>query len=220
MTALMTEAEAELWLDSPIVRHVSRHYSPADTLELLEGVHLYCTELEDKFPGVPFRQILSSHESPSPWPTLRTLARTGTSPESLAVVFGRFEFRKEPTVEGSRSRFDTVTPEFLSDIQRLGASRTALSDAGYGQTASDNMHFAHMASLSDADLRLIWGGDKRIRERHQKQDMWDEIVRLVICEDETLTAVAERFASSPATISKICIAFLYQLWVATEGRLP
>ena len=51
------------WLDHPIVRHARAHLDgDATPLDLLEGTLGVMLELEARFPGLPFGQVLSAAE--------------------------------------------------------------------------------------------------------------------------------------------------------------
>jgi len=217
---VMTEDEAKLWLDGPIVRHVRASYGPKDVLELLEGVHLVCTELEERFPGIPFRNILSTSEVASPWETLRALRGASVAADTIAAVLGRFTYVKPTSAPGVAARFDTYTDEFMADICVHGHDRHVLEDHGYTFGMAQDMHFAWKLAQPDAVLLAGYAGRQAVRRRLEKQPDWDEMVRLVICEDLPMRDAAVRANTSTATLSKVCLAFLYQLWLATERALP
>lgn len=221
MTATMTPEQADLWLDSPLVRYVRDTYRPADTLELLEGLHLVCSELEDRYPGLPFRQIISTAQSPSPWPTLRALAANpDVSATDICTLFERYSYRKPAPSPGAYGRFEGMTGDYFAAVQEHGHSVKHLRSIGYGVTPANDMNFAWWWNLPDAELFELHSGEKRCRRRLEMQDAYDELVRMVICDDIPIAHVAPTFGVKPATASKICGAFLFQLWLATEGRLP
>lgn len=217
----MTPEQTELWLDSPLLRYVRSTYRPADTLELLEGLHLVCTELEDRYPGLPFTQIVSTADAPSPWPTLRALhANPGVSSDDICTLFERYSYIKPPKDHNGYGRFETVTAAWLEAVRDLGYSKKALARAGYGDTACHEMHFAWWMSKDDGTVLDTHHGAKRCRQRLDMQDVWDETVRLVIAEDLDLPSAGVRTGTTAPTVKKVCKAFLFQLWQATEGRLP
>jgi hypothetical protein len=84
------EGSMTQWLDHPIVRH-ARHNLPRDAsaLDLMEGTLRVMMELEARFPGVPFADILSAAEVETDVDTSRlraTFEAAGVSKEDMLIL--------------------------------------------------------------------------------------------------------------------------------------
>jgi hypothetical protein len=128
----VTKREVEDWLDNPLVKRafesVPDETPLLDVLEkLLETLH----GLEDRFPGVPFRTILSAHEpSPDRLRIIGTLRRTGATDEDIQLVFGNC---------GVIPTDADLVDEKAFEMVAAGATTQDLIDAGYTRTAAENI---------------------------------------------------------------------------------
>jgi hypothetical protein len=133
------------WLDNPLVRRAYQQ-SPEDATlldvldKLLETMH----ELEDRFPGVPFRDILSAPESGrSRMQIVATLRKTGASEDDIALVFGEMK----PFI------WDNVDDDAF-ELVRQGKTHAELVELGYSPTAATNI-LAVRFPLSVAERQAV-----------------------------------------------------------------
>jgi hypothetical protein len=103
--------EVQAWLDHPIVRH-ARGSLPVDAqpLDLLEATLGVMLELERRFPGIPFGELLGATDTDVDTSTLRArLARAGVSTEDMALVVPDMQSRRkysEAQLGVLRSKFE------------------------------------------------------------------------------------------------------------------
>lgn len=83
----MTDTINPSWFDHPIVRRSARQLPPGSSvLDLLEATHATMTELEDRFPGMPFAEILSGSDVPHPTTVAATLLERGARPSDVRLI--------------------------------------------------------------------------------------------------------------------------------------
>lgn len=75
----------QVWLDNPIVAAAARRQRNPDLLSLFVSLHGVLHDLEDRFPGVPFRTLLST-SADRPANFIETLEAAGCDPDDIAIV--------------------------------------------------------------------------------------------------------------------------------------
>lgn len=78
--------DMEVWLSNPIVASAARRQRHPNVLSLFESLHSVLHDLEDRFPGVPFRTLLSTSSSDRPANFVEVLAEAGCDPDDIAIV--------------------------------------------------------------------------------------------------------------------------------------
>ena len=78
--------DMKVWLDNPIVAAAARRQRHPNVLSLFESLHTVLHDLEDRFPGVPFRTLLSTSASDRPANFIETLHAVGCDPDDIAIV--------------------------------------------------------------------------------------------------------------------------------------
>jgi hypothetical protein len=102
------------WIENPLVKQAVRLNTPkegegADMRQVLLTLHDQLTELEERFPGVPFAEIIGEKME---WDTCeiarvrRTLKANGASPEDIALVCPRSEQRTDWKKSMGRDPYD------------------------------------------------------------------------------------------------------------------
>ena len=78
--------DMKVWLDNPIVAAAARRQRHPNVLSLFESLHTVLHDLEDRFPGVPFRTLLSASSGERPANFIETLHAAGCDPDDIAIV--------------------------------------------------------------------------------------------------------------------------------------
>lgn len=157
------------WLDHPIVRHARRNLpSDATPLDLLENTLGVMMELEERFPGIPFGQLLSAAEVESDEDSARLRCAfevAGVSREDMLIVLPDARSHRKFTdgqLVSLRSKFHCrrgTIKQFAKDhgmskatIYRLIKGDWQYSGTGWGAVAAGAIAVAGLAAASGAHL--------------------------------------------------------------------
>ena len=78
--------DMRVWLSNPIVAAAADRQRNPDVLSLFVSLHSVLHDLEDRFPGVPFRTLLSTSSSDRPANFIEVLTEAGCDPDDIAIV--------------------------------------------------------------------------------------------------------------------------------------
>jgi len=78
--------DMRVWLSNPIVAAAANRQRNPDVLSLFVSLHSVLHDLEDRFPGVPFRTLLSTSSSDRPDNFIETLHAAGCDPDDIALI--------------------------------------------------------------------------------------------------------------------------------------
>jgi predicted DNA-binding protein (UPF0251 family) len=126
----LTSAGVMDWLDNPIVRQAYR-MSPDDSelVDVLDKLLEILHELEDRFPGVPFRDILSTPDTGRDrMRIVATLRQTGASEDDISIVFGDMK----------HFDWDQVDDRAFELVHR-GVTKRELLDLGYTTSGAESV---------------------------------------------------------------------------------
>lgn len=127
--AAQQEAIHPAWFDNPIVREAARRLesrgedlSGRDLLFELSGM---LNELEDRFPGVPFADILAARTRPDPEAVRRGMSAAGVSPDDIDTVLGAPAGTPDRKL-ATEANFDLVASGAdVDEIMATGVPRSA-----------------------------------------------------------------------------------------------
>lgn len=86
---LMDPRVVDAWLEHPLVREAHHGLrDDASILDLFENLRRVLDEVEDQFPGVPFRTILSAYETPDPERVRKTMRQAGVPEKNINLAIG------------------------------------------------------------------------------------------------------------------------------------
>ena len=136
----------KVWLDNPIVKAAARRQRLPNIRSLFISLHSVLHDLEDRFPGVSFRELLSGSSGGRPDNFIESLAEAGCDVDDIAIVAAHTGCEPnainidEPSSNPERLKFeladDIVAERFVDrskwnkeDWARAHAMPTPMSDS-------------------------------------------------------------------------------------------
>lgn len=109
----------QTWMSNPLVARARMTAPRADVLSLFVTLHEIMHDLEDRFPGVTFRELLSSAQGGKPDRLVDTLRRAGCAAEDIAIVAGAVNPGRAIEIDNPTSKREMQRFE-LADALRNG----------------------------------------------------------------------------------------------------